>query len=116
MPRWSVVVTRIFGATKEVYHGWLMLFNREERPSGNAEAHHPGDGTFAVPVSGGQDLAACGPSRYQLRRALRRAGDPPPVDGSTASNRQGRAGLRPGAGNGADGIDRWCIEFYAPPT
>ena len=67
---------------------WLMLFNREEAgQGGNAEAYHAGDSTFAVSVSGGQDLAPCGTSWCQLQRPLRRAGYLPPPDGPAAGDR-----------------------------
>ena len=55
---------------------WLMLFNREETgQSGNAAAHHAGDGASAVSVPGGQDLAPRRTSGRQLQRSLRRAGN-----------------------------------------
>ena len=96
---------------------WLMLFNREERgQGGNAEAYHAGDSAFAVSVSGGQDLAACGTSRRQLQRPLRRARDLPAADGPAAGDRCRRATLRAGAGDGADGMSSACIEFYAAAT
>ena len=40
---------------------WLMLFNREEPAKPESKTYHPGDRAFAVPVSGGQDLASRGP-------------------------------------------------------
>ena len=67
---------------------WLMLFNREEEAKvDNAAAHHAGDSPAAVSVSGRQDLAPRRKSRRQLQRPLRRAGNLPPPDGPTASDR-----------------------------
>src|SRR5450432_4440196 len=40
--------------------------SRGTSQSGNAEAHHAGDGTAAVSVPGGQNLAPCRKSRCQL--------------------------------------------------
>ena len=50
---------------------WLMLFNREPQADATAlQAHDPGDFAAALPVRGGQDLAARGPHWRELQRSL----------------------------------------------
>ena len=99
---------------------WLMLFNREPQADATATAaHDPGDLAAALPIRGGQDLAARGPHWGELQRSLRGEGCVRAVDGSAAPDCAARAGLCAGDGPGPalnvapPGLSAPCIEIYA---